>query len=233
MENQETKSGEYTSPSVGAIKIDGKFYNASPIGSGDFHFLRNADYGEGFRQGTYGEQLTLLNQACLNQNKDSLKYIVDLVEDSWISGDTALLGRKDDILVMNNPKIKGGRIHINPEELEDLLIGSKKLYKGVEISSCGNVGRISRKIIKKGYNKSSDEIRGSLHPYIAFLTLNPDSLSQIDGILKIIGKPVYVQAPLNGKVRVPDFGVGVNGLEVDGYYSTEFFSDRYSFGVHK
>ena len=228
---EKSSSWEYTPPSVGTIEVDGKVYNASPRGPGNVHFLKNEYYGEGFRQGTFGEQFNLVHSAYLNQKKNGARGIVNVVKNHWASGDTALLGRKDDILVMNNLEIRNGRIYMNSDKLEDLLSQSTELYEGVKISSCGNIGRISRKIIKKGYNKSPTEIKDSLHPYVAFLTLDSGSPPKIDKILEITEKPAYIWVPSDGVVGVPGLGEGDGRLDL--FVWGGFGGGRCSFGVRK
>jgi hypothetical protein len=207
----------------GTIETAGRMYTDSPQGPGNFHFLRQSNYGEGFKQGTFGDQFALAHGAYTNQGKEGAMDIVKLLRNFWLSGNTSILYTPTLVIVQDMPEVKDGRIVMDEKNLNSRL--SKNAKNGVRFSDDGSVRALPYSF-KTGW-QSSDKIRANLFPVA--LTGNKDAPEMLEEIINKIGKSVYIYA-LNKvsepEIRVPDlcedddrlnlFGDGWNGFNDGG-----------------
>lgn len=211
------------------IETAGRVYTDSPI-RGNFHKLREANYGQGFRPSTFGEILSLADQSYINQGNAGADNVVQAARKFWLSGNTSAYGGEEIIIVQNFPNIEGGRIVMNPKELEDLLSRGKDLVKGVRLSRDGRVGSVSREMVREGWH-DEEEIRNSLYPIV--LALNKEGSNNMAGISNTTKKKAYFRFPAVGEIRVPGLVEvdGRLGLGGDDWFGFDDYS--YSFGVRE
>ena len=164
-------------PAVTTIKVGDKVYNASPVGPGNWHQVRLGDYGEGFKQGTFGDNLTLVHAAYLNRDSREAKGVVKLVQNNWLTGNTALYGGKDLIYAVDFPEVRDGRIVIDEKGLNAKL-GSKQ--EGEVIFGKG-VRALSRSQVRHGEYNPSEALKSA---YPILITGDEEASEKTAQILK-------------------------------------------------
>ncbi len=220
-------------PSVETIGVDGKVYNPSFKGPTNWHQLREADYGRGFRQGTFGDNFRLAHSAYMNQrskDRDTREYakeIVGVSQNHFITGNTALYGGEELIFAVDFPQVEDSRIAINQKDLEARL--SKRQIGKVILSEDSLVRAMPRSDVREG-DYTSAQIRKSQYPLL--LTGDKESSEKTAQIMKKIKKPGYLFVPSVGAIRCPVLVEGGDGLGLGGYWYG-FDDGRCSFGVRQ
>src|SRR3989344_266808 len=115
-----------SSGGVNPILVGDREYNASSRGPGNFHDLKQADYGEGYKQGTFGDQLTLAHGAYLNQDNPDAQSIVGIFRNRIVSGNTAMSYTPELIIVQDMPEVRNGRIVMDGNSLTAKLSENAK-----------------------------------------------------------------------------------------------------------
>ena len=228
----ESKPGfKHTPPSFGIIETAGRVYTDTPVGSGNFHKLREANYGQGFRQATFGEILDLAHQSYLNQGNKGADNVVDATRNFWLSGNTAIRYTPEHVIVQDIPEVRDGIIVMDEKNLTSKL--SKNSRMGVRFSDDGTI-----RAIPYGFGtewQNSEQIRTNSFPIA--LTGNLEASEILAQIQDKIGKRGYVWAldkGTNNEIRVPVLGEDGDGLFLNGDFWGEFFDgSRHSFGVRQ
>ena len=213
---------------VTTVTVGDKVYNSKPKGPDNFHTLRAQNYGEGFRQATYGEVVRLAHSAYLNSESPEAQAIIKSNRQSWTSGNTAIQYMPSGIYVIDEPQTADGRIVVASEKDLTARLGSKEV-KGVVFSDDGNVRRIGYDFAREWQTPA--EI--AKNPFAIALTGDEDAPEKMAEILGAIKKKGYVWAlgkVSQPEIRVPVLNEYVNrlGLSGDGWDEFDF---RYSFGV--
>ena len=229
METQRKPSFE-VQRAITLVKIDGKVYNATPIGPKNWHNLRNAEYGQGFRQGSFGENVGLVHAAYMNQDSQEAQAIVCASRKSFITGNTAILYTPQTIFVQDSPQVTNRQIVMDAQTLESKI--GKKTIQGVTFSDDGSVRAIPYDFAKEW--QTSEQMRKN--PFAIALTGDENAPEKIAEMQDVTQKKGYVWALGKGtqnEIRVP----GVDGFDYrvflggDRWY--EFLGDGYSFGVQQ
>ena len=236
MSEQKTKpTFELLHNAIIPIELNGVVYNAGAVGPYNWHKLRAAEYGEGFRQGTFGENFTLAHCGYVNkdsenkQTRKNARNVVKVVRKHWLAGNTALYGGDEDselIFVQDFPEVKEDKIVMNQKDLEERL-GSHEL-KGVIFSDDGLVRAIPRANVRQG-ECNAEQVLQTTYPI--FLTGDEEAPEKVIEMMETINKPGYFWVPAKRNVRVPGL-VGIGDSLFLGDWN-EFSGIRYSFGVRQ
>src|SRR3989344_4897456 len=117
----------------GSVKIGKTVYNSSPQGIGNLRQLRRADYGQSFRQGTFGENLTIAHAGYIHRESEDaeirkyarqiVRQITDVIKGGILGDTVAYGGGKNSKLIFaqDHPLIRGGQIVMDPKVLESRL----------------------------------------------------------------------------------------------------------------
>ena len=217
------------SEGVNPVEIDGRVYNASPKGPGNFHTLREANYGKGFVQGTFGNQLVLVHGAYLNQDNSDARTIVETSKNHYILGNTAINYAPQLVIVQDMPEVRDGRIVMDEKSLTAKL--SKNAKNGVRFSDDESIRALSYGF-ETGW-QTTDQIR--INPFSIALTGNVNAPEMLAEIQDKISKKGYIWAlgqGTNNEIRVPGLNEDVDSLDLDGDWDG-FGDDRSSFGVRQ
>src|SRR3989344_1592115 len=229
METRPENDFEYTPPSVGTIKTAGRVYTDSPI-RGNFNQLRQADYGKGFRQPTFGELLDLTISSYLNQGNNGADKVVQTAKQFFLSGNTAILYTPQLVIVQDMPRVENGRIVMDKDNLVSKL--GLREENGVRFSDDGTI-----RSINYGFEtewQTTDQMRNN--PFSIALTgdiLAPEKLAEIQ---EKIGMKAYVWAldkGTNNVIRVPGLSEIDGRLVLGGDDWYGLLGDRCSFGVQQ
>ncbi len=175
------------------VEVDEVVYNFTPCSGGfnringgprlrrgtAFHELRNGNYGEGFKQGSLGDQSKLLFSAYLNHKESGANLILLDIEGLILIGNTTALYTPQLIIVQDNPSVEDGKVVMEEKGLVSKL--SKYPKNGVRFSDDGSIRASTRTQIE--YKHSSEQIKGSSFPIL--LTGDLDSPEKIAEILKM------------------------------------------------
>ena len=234
MSEQKTQPTFNVRPAVTTIQVGDVVYNAEPAGPGNWHKLRQADYGQDFRQGTFGENFTLAHSGYINQkseNEQTRKHarnVVQVVRKQWLTGNTALYGgEKELIFAQDFPEVQEGNIVMNQKDLEARL--GKHQVGDVVISDDCLVRAMPREKVREGECNTEQMLKES---YPIFLTGDAEAPEKMADMMQTVEKPGYLWVPRKNKVRVPGLGESDVRLFLVGLWF-EFFVDRYSFGVRR
>ena len=229
MKEQTKSDWKHTLPVFGTIKTAGRVYTDSPI-NGNFHQLRQADYGKGFRQGIFGEQLALVHKAYFNQGDAGADNVVSVAGTLFISGNTAMKYIQDLVIVQDIPKVRNGRIVMDESKLIRKL--SKNANKGVRFSDDGSI-----RAMPYGFGTEwQDSQQMKNNPFPILLTGDLEAGEKLAQIQDRIQKKGYIWAlgqGINSVIRVPDLREFDGRLFLDGNIWDEFDDDRGSFGVRQ
>jgi len=215
---------------VNPILVGDREYNACSRGPRKFHDLKQIDYGKGYKQGTFGDQLTLAHGAYLNQDNPDAQSIVGIFGSRIISGNTAMSYTPELIIVQDMPEVRDGRIVMDKKSLTSKL--SKNAKKGVRFSDDGSIRAIQYGFAREWQN--SDQMR--INPFSIALTGNVNAPEMLAEIQDKIGKRGYIWAlgkVSQSEIRVPvlfEFG---DRLVLSGSNWDEFLGNWCSFGVRQ
>lgn len=217
-----------TPPTVVTVDVDGKVYNAKPVGPATWVGLRSQDYGPNFRQGTFGENFNVEHAAYLNPESEEAQGIIRAANKLWVTGNTGILYTPELIFVEDFPEVKDKRLYLSKKSLEKRL-GSKEA-KGVIFSNDGSVRAIPYNFAREWQKK--DQIKDN--PFSIALTGDEHAPSKLAEICEAIDKPWYIWALDKGtesEIRVPGLVEGAGGLCLGGDFLGGFGDGRCSFGV--
>ena len=198
---------------VTTINVDGRIYNAALAGPTNWHILRRADYGQGFRESTFGENLDLVHAAYSNKESPEAQSIIDKTRGLLIGGDTAIIYTPELIIVSDFPKVGGNRILMDENTLRARL-GSHEVKK-VIFSDDLKVRAIPYEFAAEW--QDADEMRNN--PFSIALTGDEEAPEKLAQIQEKIGKRGYVWALSKGtkdEIRVPSLSGYADRLYLSG-----------------
>lgn len=209
----------------------GLSFNAQKVGPMNFHGLRNADYGKGFRMPTVPELVPLVYASLENKDYASAKNVVKILRD-WLTGDTVVHYFPEGVFVEDNPKIKdNGIVTPNYKALESKLGNSEE--KGVIFSDDGKI-RFTPYGFKKEYQSALDLSKNS--GVIALVNGEENAEKLARASEHCLGQPCFLAL---SKVDSPKTRVAVlYSYGFDYWLSVSVnnsgdFGSGYSFGVRK
>ena len=226
-------------PAVTIIEVDGIVYNASPVGSNTWHQVREGDYGEGFKQGVFGQNFNLLHNGYVNKDSEDEQIrkhangVVSTARNNGVIGRTALYGGDQDrelIFIQDEPKVKDGRIVMSQKALEARLGSRRRKIGNVIFSDDGLVRAIPRADVREG-EYGAEQMRKLSYPI--FMTGDADAPEKMVDIMKIAGKSGYLCVPYPNSIRVPGLSEGGGGVFLVGSFTGEFVVGWCSFGVRQ
>jgi len=104
------KTGFKHNPSNRTIETAGRVYGDTPTRPGNFHQLRQANYGQGSRQATFGEILDLAYSSHINQGNVEADKVIQTAKNNPLSGNTAMRYTPQIRIVQDMPEVRDGRI---------------------------------------------------------------------------------------------------------------------------
>lgn len=214
---------------VATMNLDnGLVFNSQRVGPINFHGLRKADYGEGFRMPSFHELVPLVHASLENSGYATAKAVVQTLKSYWLIGNTGILWTPRGMYVQDSPEVRKDRIYINEKDLENELSATQE--RGVIYSDNRSV-----RFTPLGFQiKGQTALNLSKNPGIIALVNgeeNAEKLAESSQHYRL--KPYLfgykqVDSPI---ISVLDLNSGLFGdrLGVDAYYS-ECCGGRYSFG---
>ena len=218
---------------VTTIKIGNTVYNAEPIGPGNFHKLRAQNYGEGFRQATFGETFHLFYAARINPESPEAKRILQVNRKNVISANTALYGGdkgSEWVFAQDFPEVKEGRIVMSQDDLVARLEyeGKKVLTDSLHINPQTGVMAMKREGFRNEIY-SVYQMLASDQPIL--FTGNEQAPIQMAAIMELTNQQGYLSIPSPGDIRVPVLDENSSVVYLNGHTWNEFCGDSVSFGV--
>ena len=233
----EEATQEPTSQGVAAFATmqlyDGLKFNAKRVGPTTFSQLRQSDYGFGFRMPTMPELIPFVHASLENRDDEAAKSVIRTLRDYWLAGDTGILYTLDGVYVQDNPEMKGGRVSMRQEILEQKL-SSNNEKNGVFYSDDGSI-RLAFCRLEKGSKTPLGLSRNPMVIAFAGSEENAGKLEKISEhyksnpwlhILDDIEKPKIRIAGLSSGRRF-----GCDRLVVDGSLSEDSGRNSCAFGV--
>lgn len=183
------------------VEVNGVVYNVFPAGPGNLYKLKNADYGQGFRQGTFGEEYLLFTGAYLNQQDSAAKEVINSMNRLFgIVGNTvAYGGTKDLMFAIDEPGFRNRRIFLPDEKTLISKLGKKQI---------GNVvfGDSVRAMPRPAVRKNEYTVyRASRSDYPIFLTGLEDASELIAQASRRTKKQVFFWYPEEMEISLPGF----------------------------
>lgn len=117
---------------------EGFCYNVFPSGPGFPSELFASNYGEGFVMSTLPELAILLECSLRNHDWELSQNTINTFVNNWVTADTAIFHTPKGMYIIDRPKKKKGRIHVNLRDLERKLHNGKE-ENGVRFSQDGLV----------------------------------------------------------------------------------------------
>ncbi len=135
----------------GIIHLDdvGLSFNAQMVGPMNFYDLRKAYHKRGFRMSTMPELVHLVYASLENQDYASAKNVIETLKNHFLTGNTGIIYPHGGIYVQDKPKVRNGKIFMNPKTLQNKLGPHEE--KGVVFSDDRSVRFIP-------YNSKKDTI---------------------------------------------------------------------------
>ncbi|MEK6924744.1 MAG: hypothetical protein AABW71_00725 [Nanoarchaeota archaeon] len=217
-------------PPGGTIETAGRVYADSPVGPGSFHKLKQADYGQGFRQATLREVLDLAHQSYFNQGITGADKVVQASRKFYLSGNTAILYVPNMVIVQDMPQVENGRIVMDEKSLTSKL--SKNAKNGVRFSNDETIRALPYSF-ETGWQ---DAKQIEANPFTIALTGDIEAGKKLAQIQGQIGKRGYIWALGKGtdnQIRVPDLSEYVSSLGLNGYDWFDLDVNGHSFGVRQ
>lgn len=208
------------------VQVECREYNIFPRIGEFFSVLRKEDYGEGYKQGTFGDQFALINGAYWNRTNPVAGQLFQSSSRLFVIGNTASYTGDKLVFAVDEPIVENGNAVMDPKKLEGML-GTKQV-RSVVFSDDGRVRAMPRwRAMTSGYG-----LGHVLESDIPILhTGNEQSPEMINELLRDMGRHcAYLCVPDEEFVGVPVFTMGNEELNL-GCYTLDEKVIGCSFGV--
>ena len=207
------------------VEVDGTVYSLIPK-QGSFSQLFQGDYGQGFRQGTFGEQLTFRHALEIHEDISEAKAALEVARRELTLGNTVFYRGRYLFAVDNLDMVEEGGL--GKMIVRETVAGGDKI-NGVFFSKNGNLRAIPyQEDITEEYNAFL--ISGSTYP--VFATGDRMASEKLAKILDKTKDRIFLSVPRN-ELTFPAFGNIGHKLQVFGGNYARDYPQAISFGVRK